>query len=102
MALDNRTKAQRKADSDKRHIRHAAEVNTGVANAMNLLAYEQKVRGTYFLLNMISLWIKWPKNKQTMEALRAYAWRMNNGKQKTKENSAEGTVDSHTHGMCRL
>ena len=79
MPQDKRTKAERVKDSDERHAKHTLEMNTRVATAANALIYEQKARSAYYLLNMISLWIKWPKQYQNMNAINAYAWRMNSG-----------------------
>jgi hypothetical protein len=96
MALD---KQERLARQKKRLSDIEAKITIGIAHAENELAYQLKVRSAYFLLSMLTLWIKIPKDKATMPAVEKYARRMNNGKRKKEQKTESGTTVSHTHNL---
>jgi hypothetical protein len=77
------------------HKKFRKELDDNIAKAYSLYQYEQKVRATYYVLSMLSLWIKWPKDKQTLESVKQYVRRrMNYDEAKNQETKKEQTNPS--------
>jgi hypothetical protein len=86
MASDKDREERRRAEYE-RHKRIRSKIDLDLENAkirMRMsnkdLLHAQRVKATYFLCSMLTLWIKMPKEKSNMPALENYVRRSLNGK----------------------
>jgi hypothetical protein len=86
MASDKSRSERRQAEHERhRKIRSKIDLDINIAKIRTRMAARdllraQRVRATYFLCSMLTLWVKMPKEKSNMPAVENYVRRSLNGK----------------------
>jgi hypothetical protein len=86
MASDKSRSERRQAEHEPhRKIRSKIDLDINIAKIRTRMAARdllraQRVRATYFLCSMLTLWVKMPKEKSNMPAVENYVRRSLNGK----------------------